>query len=1439
MEDDAPVLTIQSGNVFKEIDDFVVEEEILDEDIAVHLNQGQIINELTHILFDTHKKTIFHKVQMYMQLIQQVQSEDPIILPQLYKVVQFTKIEFKEDDDDSDDGGASEGDAEFAASKEVDYQDLEAFMRQVYKLSKAAAPYLSTRQRLDSLFIPFLKPSTNIYAQDKTADVFRYVENTLSRIPHRLLPKDEVGYVGYYVQNQPASGAHVVFDIAMYRQALHTITEGDRVRALPRNFTPKMTGEVTGEVEEVLTEGSVYIIKTRGDVLHKVTVNDYMVYVVGSTAVTLPYELVPEDLVQRNVYFPGASEDDMRSVLPTSVSQYLYLYHKQFQTAKNWQDIHDMLHAASYRPSMLPKAAEKLIRKTLAAAPRPEPMTEIPEPVFASYYRPPPLLQFKNPHTGKSYDGDYARYKHMHASMAREHAMLLQRLAKFLDAWLAQQRAAKKSLTGADAKALEKLRDLSQRIQKGKSACPENPASGGPIRVYKVYEEYEAIERDTGKKIYADGDLDPTAYVLKSTYPDEEDLKNHLRAKNPTWTAGEVTHEATSILEGRRKIREGDHAVLRGVGRDVLFVRRKVEGKSMWVKAQELPFPWCADDLLTHEDLQQADTCLYDFKKKSCQELDLLRDIRAHDQLTTRVELIQNALRLLENADEAREALQEDLRHFNMLLKLPANAGAGTPTLSMVDGAEEDVDGDDAEDGQVHLDFQDQSHYAWMAAPRPAAAGANATAGPSDPTLDFLAIFTSFLGIELPAADATYIANWVDAKTRLDITRELEKLKKAVMAKVNQRQYQTDAAYKDKVDKALEKTLKTTEIEKTSTLYLDVVLRAMAMLVLLLIAKYPELTMTQVYPSCVKFLSYKGYPLHEKDRPKSLVRYFACLVKHITSGNDPRYQALNTKTQDELHDAMIKIMDDILQNHRALKHKVEAARAAIEARPRHVLSPHAHTWTGFRPVFEFQQAAHTPVVDFLSTMNKQASEAPALRKNLFAVPTQMNSCCMEALTPSLNYYDLFGKELETKAVKIPHTVRTRTPLVIPPTVRPVKERGPSSAKASAAATPFPQAKTITHMASERSFSPLMVPKLQAFLAANPLFQKDPIMQAMAKPATYDQDAFWNNTVLNATRDTLTHTNEFLEKLDMVDTVVFTHIENTIVFMKDMQGRLHNQRHALVDFLSHAMPRYMHCVVSLLLPSKDLGELKEGEPEIDEPLANRFKVLQLFKHHQTTLSRKPMAELLRTGLQGADQLWTGGDEIKNIAILAYVFVKFVYHLLGLYIQAGEDMEAMDEALYPNAFQQSLNGASSNVAFKNKVNVVGQLANTLYGMLYHHMQQNDTDTRAIRMRVEQFREKRKIADIAKYKTDDDERQLQMQLKKLGVKTWADVGSFEAVANDGEAEAEADAEADTYFDVRAPEPEAEDLMGQANKRQEEENMLDNYDRQEDDDGGGGGDY
>lgn len=259
-------------------------------------------------------------------------------------------------------------------------------------------------------------------------------------------------------------------------------------------------------------------------------------------------------------------------------------------------------------------------------------------------------------------------------------------------------------------------------------------------------------------------------------------------------------------------------------------------------------------------------------------------------------------------------------------------------------------------------------------------------------------------------------------------------------------------------------------------------------------------------------------------------------------------------------------------------------------------------------------------------------------------------------------------------------------------------------------------------------SEIIIPKYtEAILAYNNEFLNNSI-------SNFNNEEWWSNIFYSNLSKTMNHLNDQMKKNTLYSSEYMEYISNTIIMLTNINN-FYNIRDILLKFL--------HTTVPLLL-SRIFNNYKP-------PIINDDKITDFFIVLETvTKDKKFMA--LKTQIYDIINKYSRNIELlnfdsdknediitKNVSMLAFITITFFDDLI-------------------------------KISNKNMFTLV----HLLIYELVKKLKDNDNNLDLLKKSIEELREKKKQLLLDAYNQDDEERELQMLLKKIGITTWADTGA-----------------------------------------------------------------
>ena len=247
-------------------------------------------------------------------------------------------------------------------------------------------------------------------------------------------------------------------------------------------------------------------------------------------------------------------------------------------------------------------------------------------------------------------------------------------------------------------------------------------------------------------------------------------------------------------------------------------------------------------------------------------------------------------------------------------------------------------------------------------------------------------------------------------------------------------------------------------------------------------------------------------------------------------------------------------------------------------------------------------------------------------------------------------------------------------------------------------------------------------------------------------------AWWDDTfypLLHAKWSNLAQTlGKFLS--DKINTETIEYVKSVIIDVGSVVEDVKTTRNVLFGFLKNKMRSILGTVCNM---KKLAREVNDEISLRQDPLYSIIVSVTNNKNYEQVL--RQTREVL-TMMSGVDALYFTNENdvtndviVKNVSLLAYILVEACLFILT---QGSGNKTTMIE--------QDNMKISCMIVYYILEKMASSLENTL------------VDSTKLKKAVEELRERRKQELIASYKVDDEERQLQITLKNMGLDNWADI-------------------------------------------------------------------
>ena len=952
-------------------------------------------------------------------------------------------------------------------------------------------------------------------------------------------------------------------------------------------------------------------------------------------------------------------------------------------------------------------------------------------------------------------------------------------------------------------KQLDVFKNQLDKVDKQLSQLSQSSKKEPPKIIAKEYMTLEDLENDNQQNIYFDKNLDHTKYDLKNKVNkslignEQKYVLVDLLGKDDEFskkTRNELEIEATTIINGKKLVKDGHYAILHlPNGHNILYLRKNISGTQTWIKIFKTPFKICTDNLHSFDELQNDNSIILDpfellCKKQKDVKLSIIKHI-----LNQQISALESIIIFINDIDNIIDLIDVDIEFYKKQFDLFKNESLfnlqDVRRLVNVKLPENHEKSNIYEDYIGNEDLLDLD-----------AIFGNTEFGENYTTLntytkkeesklqeneDILKTFIKILDIDISEPIYNYILQQILAAYPLkDLTEIIDKketkLNTVIQNNINKNKqlYDTNKDYRAKVDALIKKIKddhKEFEIKEYKKYYANVIIYTASILILVIMIEYPAIVINKLIPKCVSFFSYIGYPLSSNSATQSLSKYFACIIGSIGTPGDLQFDQFSKMNTHEIEAEIVNSIDSIKEINFNISETLEHKKELLQ-KIKHKFATDFSLYNtlneSYKPKFDFKDAKKSdPIINYLSEINNIIHRAKILKYSN-NISSLVNSCCVEKFTNTINFYDFFKQDSQSNFKNIHEKIhKISNDFVI------TRSLLPSSKKFMTIDLFKIQKINVSNtqdvLFKEKDIFLNTWNNINNFININNLVKEDIIFKNLIKNFE-DIDGWWSNTFYTQLDSNLTIILKYIKKYyELSDPNILEQFK--LIITGKSFSKSDSLRASIFSFIKFRLPT----ILSRIVNQKIIQESKGSQGNQGSQGQNKDDSTTLFIKLQDTIINNSNFEpiLLKfkssVFIKNIDDLFFAQTQINkkdnetekdetlitlNISLFSYLLVKLMTNVLyiTLYDDLTIDPSKLDSiTLKLNTIQKQNQKISCHIVYYIIDDFIKYIAI------------NDTDNDKIKKRVEELREKRKQEMIAEYSSDAEKRKMQMLLKKMGLK------------------------------------------------------------------------
>jgi hypothetical protein len=835
-----------------------------------------------------------------------------------------------------------------------------------------------------------------------------------------------------------------------------------------------------------------------------------------------------------------------------------------------------------------------------------------------------------------------------------------------------------------------------------------------PPRIVKHYTNLIDLNNDNEKDIYVDPIYDTTKYKLKEkTNLQGHELKLHLMRE----LEGDEFH-VNSIIAGKTLVREGELAVLSfDKKHKKVYKRAIISRKPMWIKTGS-DIPKCSEKPPSFEDLKKPNTMVLDTFDDLCKKVSQVKKNYEYMNLLTSISVIENLLKPVELNTELKEQISLVIQMQEGISELRRITNS---MFGYVDKIAYDEFVGEEDFNNMFMNFDFDTSLTTM----------NQIKDKDVKERTILDIICKILEIDdLEDSTKKYINSYIDYKypeesAQTQIKNKVTALNRQIDTLLRENKKKSPKIFKElkmKLEAKREEKIAEERVKILSMHNFDKISSCVAMLTLIIMAKYPQILINKLMPGCVKYFSYQAYPiLKDEETTRSLTKYMGCVLKTLYQPKDIRFGMFN---DFEMNTKMIGLkVKEILLEKYDLKTTLE--KKEIKEEEKHDDETTYDVLNVFyRPNFNFSRKTYeNNVIEYMRVINNIINKSKIMRYNIVNMPLIANTCCIELLIKNINFY----KYLENQDSAF-HNIQQKA----------------NSVK-------YYQKETISYFAKTGKYF-----EKEEFTAKKIEFEyPTSTIKIEEKELTLPE------VDINAEQvheDTLKHFAFISSKLVKNDKIKY--VEKMIIHIENISN-INNLRNIYIGYLRGYFRTVLSKFANLYIFKKNV-KINMSDP---------FTMILTSLYDYETI--KPILQRIANELEDfiKDIKFDSRSQdirhdVTNIMIYSSLMCKFFLKMLWIStgvkkIPIGKESDILE-----------LSSALDLNKSKDITNKVVEIMQLLLENLADNITTNYFDITDLRKEVEILREKRKQEIMSKYSADDEERNQQKILKNMGLQVFDDI-------------------------------------------------------------------